>query len=135
MSAEGVLADAVATALRQAVGQAGALAALNGVFAGPPVKASPPWAEIGEVLGTDWGTKDRAGAELRIAVTLRDAGETAARVQAMGAAAGAAILALPRVLAGWEVASVALARSRLAGTAPGRWSMTLDYRVRMLAAA
>lgn len=129
-SAEGVLAQAVAQVLRQAAG----LAALNGVYAGPPLKASPPWAEIGETLGIDWGTKDRAGRELRIAVTIRDAGETSARTTALAAAAGAAIEALPRGLAGWNVASVVLARSRLAGSAAGRWSVTLDYRVRMLAA-
>lgn len=130
MSAEGTLALAVATALRGA----GGLAGLNGVFVGPPVKATPPYAEIGEVLGIDWSVKDRVGRELRVSVTLRDAGETAARVQALSDAAGGAIEALPRVIDGWAVASVALARSRLAASAPGRWTALLDYRVRMLAA-
>lgn len=130
MSAERVLADAVAAALRAAPG----LAALNGVFAGPPVKATPPHAELGEVLGIDWSVKDRAGRELRIVVTIRDAGETGARAAALAAAAGAEIEAL-RLLDGWDVASAVLARSRVAGTAPGRWSASVDYRVRMLARA
>lgn len=130
MSAEGALAAAVAAALREA----GDLAGLNGVFAGPPVKATPPYAEIGEVLGIDWSVKDRAGRELRVSVTLRDAAETAARVQALSAAAGAAIEALPRAIDGWRIASVVLARSRFAGSAPGQWTALLDYRVRMLTA-
>lgn len=129
MSAEAVVRAALVTALEADAVLAGAL---NGVFAGPPVKASPPYAEIGELLGLDWGVKERAGRELRLAVTLRDAGETPARIELLAAATGAAIAGLPRALGGWDVASVALVRTRIAGTAPGRWVATVDYRVRVL---
>ena len=127
MSAESVVQAALLAGLRGVAG-------LNGVFEGPPVKATPPYAEIGELLSGDWSVKDRDGRELRLAVTVRDAGETAARVQALGDAVGAAIAGLPRDLDGWRVASLVFVRSRLLRPAPGRWSAVIEYRVRMLAA-
>jgi len=127
MSAESVLQAAV---LAQVRGVAG----LNGVYAGPPVRATPPFAELGETIAVDWGAKDRAGRELRVLVTLRDAGETAVRLGALTASVGAAIEGLPRDLTGWRVASVLLARSRSWGTGPGQWSASVEYRIRMMEA-
>ncbi|WP_277971524.1 tail completion protein gp17 [Sphingomonas echinoides] len=125
MSAESVLQTAVLAKLR-------AIAGLNGVYAGPPVRATPPFAELGELITLDWGAKDRAGRELRLLVTLRDAGETAVRLAALSASVGSAIEGLPRDLPGWRVASVVLVRSRSWGTSPGQWSASVDYRIRMM---
>lgn len=125
MSAERVLQAAVLTALRQVVG-------LNGVYPGPPLRATQPYAELGELIAIDWGAKDRAGRELRLLATVRDAAETSARVEALAEAVGAAITGLPRDLTGWRIASVVLARSRIAGTSPGQWSASVDYRIRMM---
>ena len=126
-------------AVRAAVGDAlrghAALAGLNGVFDGPAVRATPPFAEVREVLSVDWGTKDARGRELRVAVALRDAGEEPGRVSALAEAAGQAVEGLARDLDGWRVASVAFLRSRVAGEAPGRWLAVVEYRVRVLAAA
>ncbi|MDV3166708.1 MAG: DUF3168 domain-containing protein ['Waltheria sp.' little leaf phytoplasma] len=108
-------------------------ATLNGVFDGPAVRATPPFAEIGEATSGDWGTKDRVGRELRLAVILRDATETSARIAALAAAVEAAVPGLPRDLVGWRVASVAFLRSRIAGEGPGRWIAAVEFRVRMLA--
>lgn len=108
-------------------------ATLNGVFEGPAVRASPPFAEIGEAVSGDWGTKDRAGRELRLAVILRDAAETATRIATLAAAVEAAVPGLPRDLPGWRVASVVFLRSRIAGDGPGRWIAAVEFRVRMLA--
>jgi hypothetical protein len=127
VSAESVVQVALLVALREVAG-------LNGVFEGPAVKATPPYAEIGETLSGEWGVKDRDGRELRLAVTVRDVGETSARVQALGDAVGAAIAGLPRDLGAWRVASLVFVRSRLLRPAPGRWSVVVEYRVRVLAA-
>lgn len=127
MSAASVVQAAVLSALR-------GIAGLNGVYAGPPLKATPPYAELGELLGADWSVKDRAGRELRLLVTVRDAGEGAARAQALADAVGAAVEALPRDLVGWRVASVVLLRARTGGGPAGRWSASVEYRVRVLAA-
>ncbi|MFC3581934.1 DUF3168 domain-containing protein [Sphingomonas hylomeconis] len=130
MSAESVLQAALLAALR---GDAALTAGLNGVFEGPAVKASPPFAELGELLSVDWGTKTVAGRELRVAVTVRGAGDTGAAVAALAGMVGAAIEAVPRDLAGWRVASVALLRTRLLRGAPGVWAAVVEYRVRMMA--
>ena len=127
MSAEAVVQGAALAALR-------AIEGLNGVYLAPPVKATPPYAELGDLLSGDWSVKDRAGRELRLAVTVRDAAESNARVQALAGAVGAAIAGLPRDLDGWSVASVVLLRSRVRGGPPGRWSASVEYRVRVLAA-
>ena len=124
--AESVVQAAVLAALRGIDG-------LNGVYLAPPVKATPPYAELGDLLSGDWSVKDRAGRELRLMVSVRDAAERNARVQALAGAVGAAIEALPRDLAGWRVASVVLVRSRVRGGPPGRWAAMVEYRVRVLA--
>ena len=130
MSAEGVVQAAVLAVLRaDAVLSAG----LNGVFEGPAVKASTPFAELGDLLSVDWGAKTAAGRELRVALTIRDAAETNGRAQRLADAAGAAIEGLPRALDGWRVASVVLVRLRVLRGPPGRWSATLEYRVRVMA--
>jgi hypothetical protein len=130
MSAEGALHAALVAALREAADFGGVL---NHVFEGPAVKASAPYAEVQPLVAVDWGTKDRAGRELRPAVVVRDAGETPARLHALIGAACAAIEAMPRDLAGWRVASLAFVRSRMLAEAPGRWAAVVEYRVRVLA--
>ena len=109
-------------------------AALNGVFAGPPVRASPPFAEVTETLSSDWSTKDRRGREVRLAVLLHDAGETPARMLALAEAVETAVPAMPRDLDGWHVASLVFVRARVAGDGPGRWLASVEFRARMLSA-
>ena len=126
-SAESVVQAAVLAAVD-------AIAGLNGAYVAPPVKATIPYAELGDLLSVDWSVKDRAGRELRVAVTIRDAGETPLRGQGLAESVCDAIEGLPRDLAGWRVASVTLVRSRIAGGPAGRWTATVEYRVRVLAA-
>ena len=125
MSAEAAAYAALATALAGVAG-------LNAVSPGPPLAASPPYAEIGAIVAADWGTKDRPGRELRVQVTVSDRGEAPARVLALAGVAGAAIEAMPRVAQGWELVSIALARTRLAADRPGQWRLVHEYRLRML---
>jgi hypothetical protein len=126
MSGESALQVAALAALRGVAG-------LNGVYPGAPVKATPPYAELGDLLGLDWSVKDRVGREVRLQVTLRDVGDSPARVQALADSVGAAIEGLPGDLGGWCIASLVLVRTRLGGGPAGRWSMSVEYRVRMLA--
>lgn len=129
MNAEGAVRVAVAAALRA---DAVLTAALNGVFDGPAVRASPPYAELGDTLASDWGTKDRRGREVRIAVLLRDLAERPERLAELADKAGAAIETMPRMLDGWRIASLAPLRSRMAGEGPGKWIAVIEYRVRIL---
>ncbi len=105
---------------------------LNGVFLGPAVRASTPFAEVTETLATDWGTKDTAGREVRLAVLVHDVAETTARLTMLADAVEAAALAMPRDLDGWRVASLVFVRSRVAGDGPGRWLASVEFRARVL---
>lgn len=129
MSAEAVLHAAIVATLREAaVG-----GAVNGVFEGPAVQATPPFAEVQPGIAIDWSTKDWAGRELRPAVVVRDAGETPARVQAIAGAMGAAVEGMARELDGWRIVSVRFVRSRMLREAAGRWAVSVEFRVRMMA--
>lgn len=130
MSAQEALATAVAAALDAGIGDQ-----VNGVFDGVAVKASAPWVEIGPMVAVDWSTKDIAGREIRLALTVRDRADRPARCHALAAAAGGAVEDLPRDLDGWRIATLTFVRARVAGERPGQWSATVEYQVRMMATA
>jgi hypothetical protein len=109
------------------------LAGLSGVYPGQPVQAIVPFAIVEAGPETDWGHKSGAGRELRLAVTLRDAGERPDRVQALAAAAGQAVGAIGADLEGWRLASFAFLRSRLVQDRGGGWAAMIEWRARMLA--
>ncbi len=110
-------------------------AALPGtaVFDAPPVRAARPYAVVDAPVLTDWGTKDTAGREGRVAVLLHDAGERPVRLRELAAAAEGAVLDAPPVLAGWRIVSLIFVRSRLLREGEGRWIAGIEFRVRMLA--
>jgi hypothetical protein len=125
----------------QAVMQAAMVAALedhaplsvSAVFDAPPVRGAMPYAVVEEAVFADWGTKDMAGREGRIAVLIHDSGERPVRLRALTGAAETAIEAMPRDLGeGWRLASLVLMRSRIFRERDGRWAAVSEWRVRML---
>lgn len=107
--------------------------AVTAVFDAPPVRGMRPYALVEDAVLTDWGTKDMAGREARIAVTLFDTGERPARLRALADAVDAAIEAMPREIgAGWRIASLAFVRGRMVREGEGRWAAVREFRVRML---
>lgn len=134
MTGEAGAAAAVLSAVRIALAEDPAVGGrLNGVFDGPRAGATLPFAEMGELIAGDWGTKDRPGRELRVQVVVRDGGDGAARVREIAGAVEARIGALPRMLGGWEVAGAVPLRCRVAAEVAGRWRATVEMRVRVLA--
>ncbi len=132
MSAAVVLAEAIRSALAEHAPLAEGLA---GVFDAPPPRAATPHAVIGEALLSDWGTKDMAGREARVAVMLHDAGESPARLRRLAGEVEDAIGAMPRAIGGgWELASRVLLRGRIERKGEGRWIATSEWRLRMLKA-
>lgn len=107
--------------------------AVNRVIDGADARGSPPYAVLRDVTAIDWGTKDRAGRELRIGVTVRDASETAARAEELAGAVETSLLALPRDLPGWRIASLVPVRCAVLAEGEGRWAALIDVRVRVLA--
>lgn len=131
MNAEGDIRAAVIALLRGDVALGGQV---NRVHDGTPVKATPPMLIVGECSGTDWGTKDKAGRELRLVLTIEDDLETPARISAIIPLADTAVRGLSGTVGAWRIGSLILMRSRLLRTGAGRWNALLDYRIRVLAA-
>lgn len=106
--------------------------AVTRVFESAAEKGTVPFLTLREWSESDWGTKDRAGRELRIGVAVRDAGEGGARAATLAAEAQAALLSLPGV-AGWRVVTAVPMRNALLSESAGRWSALVDVRVRIMA--
>lgn len=129
MSAEVAVRASVIAALR---GDAALMAGINALYDGEPVRATMPYAMVGECIGADWGGKDVEGRELRLTVSLLDGGEApdalAGRIARVDAMIGMAAPA-----DGWRIVTARLARSRIARVnrqPMSGWQAVLDYRVR-----
>ena len=122
------LAAAAAAALRTVEGL--------GVFEAPPLEAAVPWAMVETGPESDWGHKAGTGRELRLAVTIRDRGESGARIRRLAGEAEAALAGLGEV-PGWELVTLVLLRSRSVpprhGGAEADWVALVEYRARLLA--
>ncbi len=144
MIAEHDIRTAILSALRNDSALTGAI---NGVYDGVPIRATVPYAVMGDVTGNDWGAKDMPGRELVLTLSLYDRSETAVRLATLASAIHAAMLALPPILGGWHVASIVPLRSRLirggsgasgasgaSGTGPigGQYSWQSEWRLRVL---
>jgi hypothetical protein len=99
---------------------------LTQVTDAPPVRAARPYAVVEDPLLSDWGTKDMAGREGRIAVLLYDLGERPVRLRALASAAEDAVIACGRDLGGGrQLVTCDLIRSRMLRTVLsmcGRWA-------------
>ena len=129
MSAEVTVRAAIVAALG---GDAALMSGLNGLFDGQPVRASVPYAVVGECIGSDWGAKDLDGRELRLTISLHDAGETPGRLAVLLARVGG-VMQLLEDAEGWRVVGVRLIRSRVVkGRDKDAWQAVVDYRVRVV---
>jgi len=120
-----MLAEAAAAALAE-------VPELNGCYPGPPLQAALPYATVEAGLETDWGHKSGAGREVRLTVTLRDAGQRPERLRRLAARAEAALGEVGGAIGGWRIVTFAYLRGRLLPDGNGRWASVLDYRARML---
>lgn len=108
---------------------------LGGVYPGPPLQAAYPHAVVECGPEGDWGHKSGRGRELRLAVTLRDAGERPERAQAFADMVEAAVEAGLDV-EGWRIVTLAMVRRRTVAEGRGGkagWAVAIDWRARMLA--
>jgi hypothetical protein len=116
-----------------AIAALGAIEELGGVYDGPPLQAAAPYAVVEAGPATDWGHKSGAGRELRLALVIRDEGESPARLRRLMAAAEAAALALGPELPGWRIVSLALVRAMATRERGERWVGLIELRARLLA--
>ena len=129
MSAEVTVRAAVIAALKE---DAAVMGGLNGLFDGQPVRASVPYAVVGDCIASDWGAKDVDGRELRLTIGLHDAGETPGRLAALLERIDA-VMQLLEFAEGWRIVGVRLIRSRVVkGREKDTWQAVVDYRVRVV---
>jgi hypothetical protein len=131
------MSGAAAALQAAALARIGAVAGLAGRYDAPPVQAVTPYALVEAGPETDWGHKSGAGSEVRLAVTVRDAGERPQRLLALLETARAAIEA-GLAPAGWQLVTLAWQRTRSAREskpavgADTLWVGAVEFRARML---
>ncbi len=125
--ASGALAAAVVRALRQVPG-------LSGAFDGAPVAAGDAHAVVESGPEVDWGHKSGAGAEVRFAVVISCGGEAPGRLRGLMQAVRGALGAVPPELDGWRLVNLTMMRARTVRGEEPRWTGSVEYRARLLAA-
>jgi hypothetical protein len=110
-----------------------ALAAINAIEEEAPLSVSPPWLGIAASASTDWGTKDRAGREVRIALELESYTDLTAGDASLLSAIERRVLDFPPFHSGFELASIRFLRSRSEARADNRRAALLEYRFRLFA--
>lgn len=108
-------------------------AQLTGIYDGPPPRADFPYVAVTDGLVSDWGTKTQQGREIRLAFTVWDDGEAASRLTDLMGHVDDALLAIPRDLPGWRIASLVFLRSIILRDPAGPWAGLVEHRVRLLA--
>jgi len=109
---------------------AGLAALVHGVFDGTPPRASMPYVSVGNTEGSDWGTKDVGGREVRLTLTLHGVGDS--RGDGAAARIETAASALRGTTDGWTIAAARVVRTRFAFTREGGWRHEIVVRCRCL---
>ncbi|NCP13764.1 MAG: DUF3168 domain-containing protein [Sphingomonadales bacterium] len=109
-----------------------ALAAINTIEEEAPLSATPPWLGIAASASVDWGTKDRKGREVRVALELESFTDLTVGDAGLLGAIERRVLDLPPFQQGFEVASIRFLRSRSEARADNRRGALLEYRFRIL---
>lgn len=109
-----------------------ALAEINAIEEESPLKASPPWLGIAASASADWGTKDRPGREIRIALELESRSDDPASDAGLLSAIERRVLDLPPFHTGFELASIRFLRARSERREFNRRGALLEYRFRIL---
>jgi hypothetical protein len=106
-----------------------------GAYASAPLQAAVPYALVESGPESDWSHKSGDGRELRLAVTIRDRGETPVRLAQIAVQVEIAMDALD-VPAPWRLVSFRFVRNRLMpprkGSPDADWAAVIEWRARML---
>jgi Protein of unknown function (DUF3168) len=109
-----------------------ALAAINAIEEESPLSVSPPWLGLAASASIDWGTKDRAGRETRIALELETRIDLPAADAALLSAIERRVLDLPPFQSGFELVSIRFLRSRSERRGDNLRAALLEFRFRIL---
>ena len=109
------------------------LAAINAIEEETPVAASAPWLGIAASASTDWGSKDRPGREVRIALELESRVDEADADGPLLSAIESRVLDLPPFHDAFELASIRFLRARSEERANNLRGALLEFRFRIFA--
>lgn len=109
------------------------LAGINAIEEETPVSASAPWLGIAASASTDWGTKDRPGREVRIAIELESRADEPDADGPLVSAIERRVLNLPPFHDGFELASIRFLRARSEERANNLRGALLEFRFRIFA--
>lgn len=107
------------------------LASINAIEEEAPVKSSAPWLGIAASASTDWGTKERPGREVRIAIELESRADEPSADGALVNAIEQRTLNLPPFDPGFELASVRFLRARSEEREGNLRGALLEFRFRI----
>lgn len=108
-----------------------ALAGLvHGVFDGVLARASPPYVSVGLAEGSDWGTKDAPGREVRVTLALVGVGDAA--VDKAAARIEALVPGLRGAAGAWRIVGARVVRTRFGFAKDGGWRHEIVVRCRCL---
>lgn len=110
-----------------------ALAAINAIEEEAPLSVTPPWLGIAASASIDWGSKDRPGREVRIALELESRTDETAADAPLLSAIERRVIDLPPFRPGFELASIRFLRSRSEARGDNLRAALLEYRFRIFA--
>ncbi|MEL6237183.1 MAG: DUF3168 domain-containing protein [Pseudomonadota bacterium] len=108
-----------------------ALDDINAIEEESPLRASPPWLGISASASADWGTKDRPGREIRIALELETRIDDPAADAVLVSAIERRTLDLPPFAESYELASIRFLRARSEQRDANRRGALLEFRFRL----
>ena len=108
-----------------------ALTTINTIEEESPLRATPPWLGISASASTDWGTKDRPGREIRIALELETRIDDPAAHADILSAIETRVLDLPPFAQNYEVASIRFLRARTEQRDNNRRGALTEFRFRL----
>lgn len=110
-----------------------ALTTINAIEEEAPISASAPWLGIAASASTDWGTKDRPGREVRIALELESRADEPDADGPLVGAIEQRVLGLPPFHSNFELASIRFLRARSEERAGNLRGALLEFRFRIFA--
>ncbi|BDI59634.1 DUF3168 domain-containing protein [Qipengyuania nanhaisediminis] len=108
-------------------------ASINTIEEEAPLGASAPWLAIAASGSVDWGCKDRAGREVRVALELESRADGPGDDAGLLAAIERRVIDLPIFDPGFEVASIRFLRSRSERREANLRGALLEFRIRIFA--
>ena len=109
------------------------LSEVNAIEEEAPVAASAPWLGIAASASVDWGTKDRLGREIRVALELESRNDEPNSATPIMSAIEKRVLNLPPFHEDFEVASIRFLRARSEKRPANLRGNLLEFRFRVFA--